>query len=54
MPVEGGTEELVLGAGLGLAITKRTVELHGSAITVQSTLGAGFAFTFSFPIVQHE
>jgi len=34
------------GAGLGLAITKRILELHHSDITVTSTVNAGTTFTF--------
>lgn len=37
-------------AGLGLAITKRILELHNSAITVQSTPGEGTTFAFSLPV----
>lgn len=36
-------------AGLGLAITKRIVELHGQVIDVKSKIGAGTAFRFSLP-----
>jgi len=36
-------------AGLGLAITKRIVELHGQIIDVQSKIGIGTAFSFSLP-----
>jgi len=37
-------------AGLGLAITKRILDLHGSKVQVVSQVGAGTAFTFSLPI----
>ncbi|NIO16919.1 MAG: sensor histidine kinase [Deltaproteobacteria bacterium] len=36
-------------AGLGLAITKRIVELHGSTIAVSSPEGSGTTFTFTLP-----
>lgn len=39
------------GAGLGLAITKKLVELHGGDLTVKSRYGEGSTFTFSLPIV---
>ena len=37
------------GAGLGLAITKRIVELHGSSIDAHSRLNAGTTLTFQLP-----
>ena len=38
------------GAGLGLAIAKRIVELHGSTIAVDSQVGQGSCFSFTLPV----
>ena len=37
------------GAGLGLAIAKKILELHNATIKVQSRLNEGTAFTFQLP-----
>ena len=37
------------GAGLGLAITKRILDLHGAAIEVESERGRGTRFSFRLP-----
>jgi len=37
------------GTGLGLALTKRIVEMHGGTIELRSTLGQGSTFCFRLP-----
>jgi signal transduction histidine kinase len=41
-------------SGLGLSITKRILELHGSSIDVQSTVNVGTTFTFTLPLFKPE
>jgi len=45
----GNTSASLSGFGLGLAIAKRIMDLHGGGIEVDSELHAGTCFTFSFP-----
>jgi signal transduction histidine kinase len=37
------------GAGLGLAIAKKILDLHGSTLDVESTVGEGTTFSFALP-----
>jgi signal transduction histidine kinase len=46
-----GASHGVGGIGLGLAITRALVELHGGVITVTNALGQGSAFSFTLPAV---
>ena len=47
--LETGHRRQYQGTGLGLALTKQLVELHGGAITVNSQMGVGSVFTVRLP-----
>lgn len=40
------------GAGIGLTLTKRIVEAHGSKLNIESLPGKGSRFSFSLPVSQ--
>ncbi|MFT5470253.1 MAG: putative ATPase/signal transduction histidine kinase [Verrucomicrobiales bacterium] len=39
----------VEGSGMGLAMVKKTLEVHGGGITIESALGEGTTFHFTWP-----
>ena len=47
---DGSTARIYGGMGIGLAVTKKLVELHGGTLRVTSSQGVGSQFTFTLPI----
>ncbi len=45
-----GAPEITEGSGLGLALTKKLVELHGGSISAVSAVGEGSTFTVFLPL----
>ncbi|MEZ3425650.1 MAG: HAMP domain-containing histidine kinase [Lachnospiraceae bacterium] len=46
------TEEKPEGSGLGLAVAKQVITLHGGSISVKSNIGQGTEFTVLLPVKQ--
>ncbi|CAN1213212.1 response regulator [Tumidithrix helvetica PCC 7403] len=51
---DGSTARVYGGTGLGLAVTKQLVELHGGAIAVSSKVGEGSRFSFTLPMAKEH
>ena len=52
--VDGSYARQYQGTGLGLALVKKFIEMHGGQVTLTSRINVGSTFTFCIPLIQPQ